>query len=57
MHQFLVFLEELQFSMWVKNSPSVWAFPTILLVHTPRHVDRGWRRRHARPDDSRFLAF
>ncbi len=34
MHQFLVFLEQLQFSMWVKNSPSVWAFPTILLVHT-----------------------
>ena len=34
MHQFLVFLEQLDFSMWVKNSPSVWAFPTILLVHT-----------------------
>lgn len=34
MHQFLVFLEGLDFSMWVKNSPSVWAFPTILLVHT-----------------------
>lgn len=34
MHQFLVFLEQLQFSQWVKDSPSVWAFPTILLVHT-----------------------
>ena len=34
MHSFFEFLEQLQFSMWVKNSPSVWAFPTILLVHT-----------------------
>jgi hypothetical protein len=34
MHQFLVFLEDLQFSHWVKDSPTIWAFPTILFVHT-----------------------
>jgi hypothetical protein len=34
MHNFLVFLENLEFSQWVKNAPTIWAFPTILIVHT-----------------------
>jgi hypothetical protein len=34
MHQFLVYLEEMPFSMWVKDAPTIWAFPTILIVHT-----------------------
>ena len=32
--KFLVFLENMQFSQWVKDAPTVWAFPTILFVHT-----------------------
>src|SRR5262245_53430339 len=31
---FLYKLEQLPFSMWVLNSPSIWAYPTILTVHT-----------------------
>jgi hypothetical protein len=34
MHQFLVFLENMEFSQWVKDAPTIWAFPTILIVHT-----------------------
>src|ERR1700744_4679849 len=34
MHDFLVFLENLAFSRWVKDAPTIWAFPTILIVHT-----------------------
>ena len=34
MHDFLVFLEQMEFSQWVKDAPTVWAFPTILIVHT-----------------------
>ena len=33
-HPFLEFLENLAFSQWVKNAPTVWAFPTILVLHT-----------------------
>jgi hypothetical protein len=32
--EFLHWLEETSFSIWVRESPSVLAFPTILLVHT-----------------------
>ena len=32
--RFLVFLEDLQFSHWVKEAQTVWAFPMILFVHT-----------------------
>ena len=34
MHHFLEFLENLSFSMWVKDAPTIWAFPTILVLHT-----------------------
>ena len=34
MHEFLVFLENMEFSRWVKDAPTVWAFATILFVHT-----------------------
>ena len=27
-------LEQLQFSIWVRESGSVWAFPTFLFLHT-----------------------
>jgi hypothetical protein len=33
-HDFLVFLENMEFSQWVKDAPTIWAFPTILIVHT-----------------------
>lgn len=32
--KFLVFLENLAFSQWVKEAQTVWAFPMILFVHT-----------------------
>ena len=32
--KFLVFLEDLSFSHWVKEAQTVWAFPMILFVHT-----------------------
>jgi hypothetical protein len=34
MKEFLVFLESLEFSHWVKDAPTIWAFPMILFVHT-----------------------
>lgn len=34
MHNFLEFIENMAFSQWVKNAPTVWAFPTILVLHT-----------------------
>ncbi len=34
MKEFLVFLEDLSFSHWVKEAQTIWAFPTILFVHT-----------------------
>jgi energy-coupling factor transporter transmembrane protein EcfT len=34
MHQFLAYLEDLQFSHWVKEGSTIWAFPTILVLHT-----------------------
>ena len=34
MHNFLVYLESLSLSQWVKDAPTIWAFPTILIVHT-----------------------
>jgi hypothetical protein len=34
MHNFLVFVENMAFSQWVKDAPTIWAFPTILIVHT-----------------------
>jgi len=32
--KFLVFLEDLAFSHWVKEAQTIWAFPMILFVHT-----------------------
>jgi hypothetical protein len=34
MMQFLMALEELRFSTWVRESGSIWAFPTFLFLHT-----------------------
>ena len=34
MMNFLHMIEETSFSSWVRESPSVWAFPVILLIHT-----------------------
>ena len=34
MHSFLESLENLTFSQWVKDAPTIWAFPTILVLHT-----------------------
>src|SRR5271169_1886508 len=34
MKDFLVFLEQMPFSSWVREAPTIWAFPTILFVHT-----------------------
>lgn len=32
--EFLKWLEETGFSVWVRESPSIWAFPVVLLLHT-----------------------
>jgi hypothetical protein len=34
MMEFLHAIEETGFSTWVRESPSIWAFPVILLIHT-----------------------
>jgi hypothetical protein len=34
MHPFFVWLEATSLSTWIRESTSVWAFPTILSVHT-----------------------
>jgi hypothetical protein len=34
MREFLVFLEQSELSQWVRDSPTIWAFPTILVLHT-----------------------
>ena len=34
MHSFFVWLEETGLSSWVRESPSLWAFPGILSLHT-----------------------
>ena len=34
MNQFLHALEQLPFSVWVRESSSLWAFPTLLVAHT-----------------------
>jgi hypothetical protein len=34
MNDFLVSLEQTGFSQWVRDAPTIWAFPTILFVHT-----------------------
>jgi hypothetical protein len=34
MIHFFMYLEQLGFSQWVHDSPSIWAFPTILFLHT-----------------------
>ena len=33
MHEFLVFLEQLSFSTWVREGGSIWGFATILFIH------------------------
>jgi hypothetical protein len=32
--EFLVWLEQSGFSVWMRESPSVWAYPTVLFLHT-----------------------
>lgn len=34
MKEFLVFLEQTGFSQWVREGQTIWAFPTILVLHT-----------------------
>ena len=34
MMDFLRLIEETSFATWVRESPSIWSFPVILLVHT-----------------------
>ena len=34
MMDFLTALEQLRFSIWVRESGSIWAFPTFLFLHT-----------------------
>ena len=58
MKEFLVYLEDLQFSHWVKEAQTIWAFPTILFVLT-LGMRPSWHGGscHARPDCAGFLAF
>ncbi len=34
MKEFCAWLEQSQFSQWVQSSPSIWAYPTILFMHS-----------------------
>ena len=34
MKEFLVSLEQSGFGNWVRDAPTIWAFPTILFLHT-----------------------
>src|SRR5215469_2375197 len=34
MKEFFTFLEQTEFSQWVRDAPTIWAFPTILVLHT-----------------------
>jgi hypothetical protein len=34
MREFCAWLEQTQFSQWVLGSPSIWAYPTILYMHS-----------------------
>ena len=34
MKEFCEWLEQTQFSQWVISSPSIWAYPTILYLHS-----------------------
>jgi hypothetical protein len=34
MKEFFVYLEQMAFSRWVHEAETIWAFPTILFVHT-----------------------
>lgn len=34
MTQFFGYVEQLGFSQWVRDAPTIWAFPTILFLHT-----------------------
>jgi hypothetical protein len=34
MKEFCAWLEQTQFSQWVLSSPSIWAYPTILYLHS-----------------------
>src|SRR5215470_8653298 len=34
MTEFFTFLEQSEFSQWVRDAPTIWAFPTILVLHT-----------------------
>jgi hypothetical protein len=34
MLQFFAYLDQTGFSQWVRDAPTIWAFPTILFVHT-----------------------
>jgi hypothetical protein len=34
MREFLVLLEQSEFSQWVREAQTIWAFPTILVLHT-----------------------
>ena len=34
MLQFFGYLDQSSFSQWVRDAPTIWAFPTILFVHT-----------------------
>lgn len=34
MKEFLQHLDDMAFSQWVRDAPTIWAFPTILVLHT-----------------------
>src|SRR6516225_3556106 len=34
MKELLALLEQTEFSQWVRDAPTIWAFPTILVLHT-----------------------
>jgi len=54
MQHFFVWLEATDFSTWLRESDSIWAFPTILTVHT---VSMGFLAGISAAIDLRILGF
>ena len=51
---FLNTLEQMPFSIWVRESSSIWAFPTFLVVHT---IGRSEERRVGKECRSRWSPY
>jgi len=56
MMKFLVYLEQTDFSQWVRDAPTVWGIPDNSLPSHPGNGNHGRRQHHAQPDGAGLLA-